>query len=277
MACVHELIVDARKRLTHSTSAKLDAELLLARTLQVDRAKFYAFPDMIVSDDLSQAFEKLLVRRIAGEPVAYLLGEQEFWSLSFKVTPEVLIPRPETELLVEWLLSNFSANESISVVDLGTGSGAIACTLAKERPNWQITATDQSEAALLVAKDNAKNLGVFDQVEFLCGSWFAPLQNRKFNVIVSNPPYIDPHDEHLPALRYEPRAALVASEHGFSDLHHIIQGAKSHLQSRGCLLFEHGCAQQEKLAQMLSQAFFSNIHPLSDLAGQPRALLGWWR
>jgi len=219
-----------------------------------------------------QRFEALLARRLAGEPMAYLRGTQGFSTLELEVTPDVLVPRPETELLVELALARMG--ERGALVDLGTGSGAIALALKSERPGWQVAATDRSAAALAVARRNAARLGL--DVEFLHGDWYAPLGGRRFDVIVSNPPYVTNDDPCLIGddLRREPRTALAAADAGLADLAVIAAGAAAHLLPDGWLLVEHGTTQGAAVRALLSAAGFSNVETHSDLAGHPRVTLG---
>lgn len=216
------------------------------------------------------AFVDWIDRRVRGEPLAYITGEREFWSRRLQVTPDVLVPRPETELLVERALVLCEAG-SAQVLDLGTGSGAVALALAIERPTWRITATDASPAALAVAAGNARALNVCN-CEFVSGSWYAPVQGRGFDLIVSNPPYIAPGDPALadPALRHEPQSALVSPPDGLTALREIIGGARMHLTAGGALALEHGNDQGPAVAEMLVRAGFSHVRCHADLAGHPR-------
>src|SRR5882672_161409 len=201
-----------------------DAQLLLAHCLGVSRAQLLARPEAEIPAPVARTFAQLLKRLEAGEPLAYLTGEKEFWSLPLQVDASVLVPRPETERLVEAALETGGMRPALTVLDLGTGSGAIALALAKERPNWRVTATDNCVAALTVARQNAVRLGL-DRIEFLAGSWFEPLVSRRFDLIVSNPPYVAADDAALdqPALTFEPRAALVAGQSGLEALATIVQ------------------------------------------------------
>lgn len=268
----------AQHALLGSDTAQIDAELLLGAALGATRAGLYAWPERVLSPSEQSRFESLLERRILGEPVAYILGEREFWSLRLRVTPVVLIPRPETELLVETALSLPQAEAGagpLRVADLGTGSGAIALALASERPHWQIVATDQSAAALQVASDNAIGLGIHN-VSFRQGSWCEALPEGLFDILVSNPPYIDSQDAHLTQgdLRFEPVSALAAPGQGLDDLRAICRAAPRHLAPDGWLLLEHGFEQGEKVAQLLTEAGFIGVRTLPDLAGLPRVTLG---
>lgn len=258
------------QRDAHAASAALDAQLLLAHVLAQPRGSLLARDADVLRPDHAAAFEQLVSRRASGEPLAYLTGRKEFWSLSLHVTPDVLVPRPETELLVERALVLLPASQA-HVVDLGTGSGAIALALASERPRWRITATDQSSAALAVAEGNARTLGL-GQVRFVAGSWFEPLVGEHFDLIVSNPPYIAAGDCALadPALRHEPIAALTSGVTGLEALAPLIAGAGAHLNTDGWLLFEHGAGQQLQVADLLVAQGFRHVRCHADLAGLPR-------
>lgn len=250
--------------------ARLDAQLLLARALARPRAFLYAEPGAPCPEVAQRQFVAWTARRARGEPLAYITGEREFWSRSLRVTPDVLVPRPETELLVERALALHEA-DAARVLDLGTGSGAVALALAIERPQWQITATDASPAALAVAQGNARALAVRN-CDFVAGSWYEPLANRQFDLIVSNPPYIAPDDPALadPALRHEPQSALVSPPDGLTALRAIIQGAGAYLARGGALVVEHGSDQGPAVADMLVRAGFSHVRCHADLAGHPR-------
>lgn len=278
----------AQHALFGSDTAQIDAELLLGAALGATRAGLYAWPERLLSPSEHARFEALLERRILGEPVAYILGEREFWSLCLRVTPAVLIPRPETELLVETALSLASALESegaglarehpgaaLRIADLGTGSGAIALALAVERPHWQIVATDRSAEALRIASDNAVRLGIRN-VSFRQGSWCDALPEGLFDILLSNPPYIDPQDVHLTQgdLRFEPVTALAAPDLGLADLRAICQQAPRHLAPEGWLVLEHGFEQGPAVAQHLSDAGFIGVRTLADLSGLPRVTMG---
>ncbi len=258
----------------------LEAEILLAHTLEVSRTYLRTWPLKTVGLAEQARFRALVARRQTGEPIAYLLGLQEFWSLPFQVSEAVLIPRPETEMLVEQVLLCFPKEATdIRILELGTGSGAIALSIAKERPNWQLVATDKSKAALQIAQNNAKALSV-ENVEFLCGDWFtvfSPLlhQEHTFHAIVSNPPYIAAGDKHLQEgdLCYEPKTALISGVDGLEDLKKIISAAQDYLQPEGWLLLEHGFQQALQVTALLEYAAFSAIKNLQDLSGLPRIVL----
>ena len=226
MTRVDEALAAARERLAASPSARLDAELLLADTLGRPRTWLHAWPEVELQPSVAEVFDQRIERRAAGEPIAYLLGEREFWSLTFTVSPDVLIPRPETEHLVRAALDHLrtSANPEPHVLDLGTGSGCVAVALAHERPDARVTTVDAAGPALALARDNAARHGVVN-VEFLEGDWFAPLGERRFDVIVSNPPYVASGDPHLAEgdIRFEPVAALDGGPDGLDRAGHLVR------------------------------------------------------
>jgi release factor glutamine methyltransferase len=269
---VQDTLAATRRRCADQPQVADDCGHLLALALSVPRTWLLTHGDRTLDAVAMQRFEALLARRLAGEPMAYLRGTQGFWTLELKVTPDVLVPRPETELLVELALARMG--ECGALVDLGTGSGAIALALKSERPGWQIAATDRSAAALTVATRNAARLGL--AVEFLHGDWYTPLAGRRFDVIVSNPPYVAPDDPCLVAdgLRHEPRTALAAADAGLADLAVITAGAAVHLLPGGWLLLEHGATQGEAVRARLTAEGFTAVETLADLAGHPRVTLG---
>lgn len=259
-----------------SDSARLDAEILLAEILCCSRAHLIADRECLLAEDQISAFQQAIARRQQGEPLAYILGHKEFWSLDLRVTADTLVPRPETELLVELLLDRFPQDEiSRRVADLGTGSGAIALALQSARPNWEIYATDQSVAALAVAKQNAQALGM-SSLRFLQGRWCQALPDLLFDVLVSNPPYLSEHDLQVaaPELRFEPQSALVSGPDGFQDLSEIISTAKTHLKAGGYLLLEHGHTQAAALRNIFQKAGYTDINSYQDLAAQERVTGG---
>ncbi len=262
----------ASAQLSSSSSARLDAELLLAHVLNWPRSRLFARSDEALDEAQAQAFAQLLGQRQDGVPIAYLLGQQEFWSLPLKVSADCLVPRPETEDLVAWALSQ--APDDCRALDLGTGSGAIAIALAHERPNWRITATDSSPAALVLARNNANQHSC--RIEWLSGSWFEPLHKQSFDLILSNPPYLAADDPHLPDLRHEPRRALVADQDGLADLQHITEMAPSHLKPGGLLALEHGMAQGALVRELLNTRGFTDVATQTDLAGLERFSHGRW-
>lgn len=254
----------------------LEAEILLAGVLKINRPLLYAYPEKELTPVEIQQFDILQQRRLQGEPVAYLIGLREFWSLSLEVNPATLVPRPETENLVEWVLQKISHTEVCQVVDLGTGCGAIALALAKERPHWQVWAVDKSEAALEVAKRNAQRLGL-PQIHFLKSDWCVALPKRHFKVMISNPPYLAERDPHLKDLRFEPQSALISGIDGLADLKQIIQQAPDYLLAGGWLVLEHGYAQGKEVVSLLQRAGFSDCACHLDLGGLPRVSVGCWQ
>ena len=250
----------------------LDAGLLLGQVLGVTRARLGSHPELPVAAATAAAFRQLIARRADGEPLAYITGRREFWSLELSVTPDVLVPRPETELLVERALA-LGARGSAQVADLGTGSGAIALALAHERPQWQLVATDIAPASLAVARSNAAALGTTN-VEFRLGSWYEALPVRSFDVVVSNPPYVAAADPALEALRHEPRGALTPGVDAFAALRDLARGAPPHLAQGGWLVLEHGASQGEQLRQELVLAGFRHVRSHRDLAGHERTTEG---
>jgi release factor glutamine methyltransferase len=257
--------------------ARLEAQILIARALNVDRAWLIAHDRDALSVAQQDAIESLIARRANGEPVAYMLSEREFFGFSFKVSPDVLIPRPDTELLVEAALQQLPENIPCRILDLGTGSGAIAITLALQRPLSTVLAVDASPAALAIAQENARRLGATN-VECICGNWYAMLNVKNFDIIVSNPPYIAASDPHLASgdLRFEPRQALASGADGLDDLRRIIAGAPAHLVEGGWLLLEHGCDQAAAVTALLQQHGFQAIRTLQDIAGHDRVSAGRW-
>jgi release factor glutamine methyltransferase len=274
---VEALLNRGRQRLrgADAAAAALEVELLLAHVLAVPRERLKSHPEAPVEPAAAERFLALLGRRAAGEPLAYLTGRREFWSLDLAITPQVLIPRPETELLVERALVVGSA-EPLRVADLGTGSGAVALALARERPCWRIVATDVSSSALAVARANAAALGL-SQVEFLSGSWFEPLGQARFDLIVSNPPYVAADDPALasPALAFEPALALTpAGGEALASLRVLARGAPAHLTPGGWLLLEHGATQGREVRAELVAAGFAHVRSHRDLAGHERMTEG---
>ena len=253
---------------------RLDAELLIAAATGLSRALLLARDEHAPKPEIVAHLRERLARRASGEPLAYIEGRREFWSLDLQVSPDVLVPRPETELLVEATLERLDG-AARDVADLGTGSGAIALALAHERPRWQVTATDASAAALAVATANASRLGLAN-VRFLYGRWCAPLEGLCFDAIVSNPPYVSPGDPALAALRFEPESSLIAEDSGFADLLILVRQAPECLKPAGWLLLEHGAAQAGRVAAALTARGFHHVATLLDLAGHERVTLGQW-
>lgn len=252
---------------------RLEAELLLCAILHCDRIKLITWPEDIVNDEQKRAYQALLERRVNHEPLAYIIGTKEFWSMPFKVTPHVLVPRPETELLVETVLS-LLPNEPLTVLELGTGSGAIACALASERPNWQIVATDISKEALSIATENAAMLKLHN-IQWLGSDWFTAIPSQTFAAIISNPPYLANDDPHLHNdLLYEPHNALVSGISGLEAYEAIITKASDYLERGGLIAFEHGFTQSLPVRDLLEKNAYNNIKSINDLNDVPRVTYG---
>lgn len=251
-------------------SPRRDAEILLGHCLQQSRSWLYTWPEREVPAQQSARYRQLLQQRSQGQPVAYLVGQREFWSLLLTVNQHTLIPRPETETLVAWALE-LALPAAAKVLDLGTGSGAIALALASERSRWQVTGVDASEEALAVARGNAAALAL-ERVSFDCSDWYQAVAAQRFDLLVSNPPYVDGTDLHLQRgdVRFEPRSALVASDAGLADLAGLAAGAPGHLKAGGWLLLEHGFDQAEAVRALFASAGFGQITTRCDLAGLER-------
>ncbi|MDP3420126.1 MAG: peptide chain release factor N(5)-glutamine methyltransferase [Thiobacillus sp.] len=248
-------------------TARLEARVLAAFAWNVTPAWLIAHDTDPLAETQITPFEGLLARRLAGEPIAYLVGTREFYGRPFQVSPDVLIPRPDTELLVDLALARIPANQALNVLDLGTGSGCIAITLALERPHARVTAVDRSAAALTIARHNA---GILDaRVAFLASDWFDALAGRHFDLIVSNPPYVPAADPHLTRgdVRFEPIGALAAGNDGLDDLRHLITAARTHLEPGGTLLLEHGHDQAEAVVALLECGGYVCVQSWPDLAG----------
>ena len=268
-------IVAILLRQTRDRIDPAEAELLLAHALGRSRIWLLAHGDDGIAPDATARFEALVERRVVGEPVAYLTGSRGFWTLDLAVTPATLVPRPETELLVELALARSPIDADARIADLGTGSGAIALAIAKERPRARVVATDASSDALDVARENAKRNGI-GNVEFRHGDWFSPLNGEKFDLIASNPPYIAFGDPHLDEgdLRFEPPSALSSGEDGLDAIRVIVRDAPSHLRTSGWLLLEHGWEQGEAVRILLAEAGFGASETARDLEGRERVTLG---
>jgi release factor glutamine methyltransferase len=257
-------------------SHNLDAELLLAHALSMSRTQIKTHPENVPGSERVRRYTELVNRRVTGEPVAYILGYRDFWTFRLAVSPDVLVPRPETELVVERALA-LGPSGAARAVDLGTGSGAIALALASERPQWAVAATDISEAALGMARANASTLGL-GRVELLKGPWFGPLGGRRFDLIASNPPYVAEGDPALQdaALRHEPQIALASGPDGMSALREIVHSAPQYLERRGWLLLEHGSDQAAAVARELVVRGFGHVRSHRDLAGHERMTEAQW-
>ncbi len=267
------IVADAQVRAAQtlmqvSPSARLDAELLIMHVCGLSRTELLTRDREALSAGQEAALAGLLSRRQQGEPIAYLTGRREFWSLDLAVSPATLIPRPETELLVERALARIPSDAVWSLADLGTGSGAIALAIATERPRCRIVATDSSAAALAVARANAARLNL--SVDFRLGDWFTPLASEVFDLVVSNPPYIADGDEHLAALRHEPAAALTAGPDGLDAIRAIVAAAHATLKRGGRLLLEHGHDQGVAVTGLLRQNGYDAVCCYPDLAGHDR-------
>ncbi len=267
----------AEVELPDSATAQLDAELLLAHVLQKTRSYLLTWPERELSADQVAVFQRLVARRRAGEPIAYLLGEQGFWSLDLLVSADTLIPRPDTERLVELALEVGPAGTA-KVLDLGTGTGAIALALATERAQWQLTGADCMPGAVQLAERNRIRLQL-PNVHFVHSDWFAALGHATFELIVSNPPYIAADDPHLSQgdVRFEPASALISGADGLDAIRHLVQQAPAHLSSDGWLLLEHGWQQAEAVRELLSQRGFAHVQSWQDLGGHQRVSGGQWR
>ncbi|WP_346827952.1 peptide chain release factor N(5)-glutamine methyltransferase [Serratia inhibens] len=266
----------ASARLTQSESARRDAEILLGFVTGKARTFLMAFGETLLTPQEQEQLERLLARRERGEPVAYLIGEREFWSLPLSVSPATLIPRPDTECLVELALECLPPSPC-TVLDLGTGTGAIALALASERADCAVTGVDLQPEAVALAQHNAQKLAIAN-AQFLQGSWFEPLAGQTFALIASNPPYIDAADPHLAQgdVRFEPSSALVAQGHGLADLAAIVQQAPHYLQPQGWLLLEHGWQQGESVRALLQAAGFISVATHRDYGGNDRVTFGQW-
>jgi release factor glutamine methyltransferase len=275
---IRELLDEGAARLGRvADDPRHEAEILLGAALGCTRAFLLAHPEQRILDcEATDRYESNVTRRAQGEPIAYILGEKEFWSLPLKVGPGVLIPRPETELLVERALAHIPTDRSCDVLDLATGSGAVALAIATERPLARVVATDRSDAALDAARRNATRLSLGAHVEFIAGSWYEPLAQRTFEVIVSNPPYIAPNDPRVePAVRrFEPPDALFAGPTGLEALCVVVSRAPRHLSPGGWLAVEHGDTQGEAVRDLFAAAGFDDVRTHRDLADRDRCTEG---
>ena len=261
-----------------SDSARLDIELILCHILQKNRTWLFTWPDQTLNDEQQRLFEVFFQRRKAGEPVAHIIGQREFWSLPLAVNNSTLIPRPDTELLVESALELFSGDEpgrERKCLDLGTGTGAIVLALASEKPHWQLLGVDKSADAVALAEKNRSQFN-FNHVRIHKSDWFAQIQAQMFDVIVSNPPYVDPQDPHLDQgdVRFEPRSALIADKHGLADIEFIICESWNYLTGGGWLLLEHGYDQADAVCELLRARGFTAIATRRDFGGNQRVSIG---
>lgn len=277
---IQSVLRQAQQQLAHTLGldkpvARLEARMLLQHLLGVDHAWLLTHETEALDLPKLNQFQQLLQRRLDGEPIAHILGYREFYSLQLKVTPDTLIPRPDTEVLVEAALRHIPKSMSYQVLDLGTGTGAIALAIASQRPDAKITAVDSSINALDVARDNAKQLGI-NNVIFLQSNWFSSLGEQQFDIIVCNPPYIPVSDPHLALgdLRFEPKSALASGSDGLDDIRKIVEQAKTHLTKQGSLHFEHGYDQAPQVLALIKNEGFATVEQHKDLAGIIRVTSG---
>jgi release factor glutamine methyltransferase len=271
---------EAQQRLIKTLSldtneAKFEAQLLLQNVLNVNRAWLLAHESDTLQDKIKTDYEALLARRLIGEPIAYIFGYREFFGLNLIVTPDTLIPRPDTETLVETALDKIPLETPFTVLDLGTGTGAVALAIAQNRPEAQVTAIDASSGALDIAKRNANQLDL-TQVDFRLSNWFSALEGERFNLIVSNPPYIEQHDIHLTQgdLRFEPMSALASGTDGLDDIRQIVDNCLLHLHPQGWLMLEHGYNQAHLVTALMAQSGLIDITTIKDLGGNDRVTIG---
>lgn len=271
---ITEALAFSKKLEEVSDSPRLDTEIFLCHVLEKPSSYLMTWPEKALTPVQVERFTACMERRQQGEPVAYILGTQSFWTLDLEVSTDTLIPRADTEVLVEAALNLFPDNSPLRIADLGTGTGAIALALASERPAWEVWGCDRIEAAVGLAKRNQTRLGL-PEVNFVQGSWLEPLSGR-FDMIVSNPPYIDQDDEHLQQgdVRFEPLSALVAAEEGLSDIMHIIHTAPDYLCEGGWLLFEHGYQQAAAVRKLFCDSGYQQVKTYQDYAGNDRVSLG---
>ncbi|WP_434926956.1 peptide chain release factor N(5)-glutamine methyltransferase [Shewanella sp. HL-SH5] len=259
-----------------SDSAHVDAEALLIHCLNKTRSFLYTWPERTLTVEQFKNFQQMVKKRQQGMPVAHIIGEREFWSLPFIVNESTLIPRPDTEILVETAL-NLDIRFNARVLDLGTGTGAIALSIAHERPKWRITAIDKVPEAVALAKANRANLQL-EQVEILQSDWFSAVKDRDFDLIVSNPPYIAEQDEHLSIgdVRFEPQSALTAADEGYADIYHIADKAREHLLPGGFLLLEHGYQQAIRVREKMIDLGYKDVATVRDFGSNDRCTIGTW-
>ena len=273
MSTVSEALDWATEQLSESDDARLDSQVLLAYALNVSRTWLFTWPDKALDGATLTAFNALIEERKSGTPIAYITGYRDFWSLRLKVTPDTLIPRADTELLVETALTLKNVEKPCDVIDLGTGTGAIALSLANECPSWRITATDINPKTLAVSKENATTLEL--AVSFKESAWFDAINDR-YDLVISNPPYIESDDPHLQQgdLRFEPAGALASGQDGLDDIRRLVQQALKHLKKDGYLLLEHGYQQAEAVNSLMAKAGYIDIETHQDIEGRDRVTLG---
>ena len=276
---ISQILTSSSQRLIHSyDTSRLDVEVLVAHALNLTRTQLYLYSDRLLTPEETLTINALITRRYEGEPVAYIVGIKEFWSLDLKVTSGTLIPRPETEHLVELALGIIPGDVHWQVADMGTGSGAIAIAIAKERPKSQVVAVDESMAALGVAKENADEFNI-NNIRFTQSHWFNSLAGEVFDLIISNPPYIGTEDTHLKQgdLVFEPSSALVSGKDGLDDIRQIALDAKKHLVDGGALLLEHGWDQAGAVQDILIEHLYANVQTHKDLSGNERITMGLFK
>lgn len=284
MATIAEFLACSNDLVNVSDSPALDVELLLSYCLDKNRTYLMTWPERELDGQVEQAFKALLHRRLQGEPIAYLIGSQGFWTLDLAVNPSTLIPRPETELLVELALERLPrkgipevecSELDCAVLDLGTGTGAIALAIASEHQQWQVLGCDVQAEAVALAETNRQHCAITN-VQFIQSDWFQNIPRQRFDMIVSNPPYIDPNDTHLTQgdVRFEPHSALVAENKGLADIEHIVTVAKDYLKPDAWLMFEHGYDQGDAARELLREAGYQSIETVKDLAGLDRVTVG---
>jgi len=270
---IDDALAKATERLSaYSESPRLDAELLLTQALDVQRSYLFAHPEDTLDSAAAERFFSTVARREMGQPLAYIHGKKEFWSLTLTVSPDTLVPRPETETLVQEALTLIPRSEPCDVLDLGTGSGAIALAIASERSMAQIVATDISESALVVARENAQQLELLN-VRFVPGDWVEPVGDQSFDIVVSNPPYVRSSDPALLKLKHEPVSALSSGEDGLAAIRTLAAQCGAVTRPGGTLLIEHGADQQEAVSEILAAAGWADIRCIKDLAGKPRVTI----
>jgi release factor glutamine methyltransferase len=272
--------IEAQQRIIEQLSleaneAKFEAQLLLQNALNVNRAWLIAHESDALQDNVKTSFESLLARRLLGEPIAYIFGYREFFGLNLIVSPDTLIPRPDTETLVEAALNRIPTDVRYSVLDLGTGTGAVALAIAKHRPEAQVMAIDASSTALDIAKRNATQLALTN-IDLRLSNWFSALEGERFHLIVSNPPYIEQHDTHLTQgdLRFEPISALASGADGLDDIREIIDNCLLHMQPQGWLMLEHGYNQAHLVTDLMAQTGLVAIETIQDCGGNNRVTIG---
>lgn len=280
MASIRAALQQAQAQLNNTQQldaidTRYESQLLLQHVLKVNRAWLIAHEHDNVAADIQHEFDTLIQRRISGEPMAYILGQREFYGLNLAVTPATLIPRPDTEILVDIALEKIPAHQAAQVLDLGTGTGAIALAIAQQRPQSQVTGVDASQAALEVAIRNSQQLHITN-THFVLSDWFSALADMRFDVIVSNPPYIEAADAHLKQgdLRFEPLSALASGADGLDDIRRIINDCLVHLKPQGWLMFEHGYNQAASVTELMAEAGLVAIETFKDLGGNDRVTIG---